>query len=106
MKDRDKEFSFVIKAHLGTINQYQTGWKKELNLVEWNGTPQKIDIRDWDTEHVHMGRGITLHRKEAERLLDLLYQYLNTEIKGEDQDLRIEQTKQMEQELQEATHLY
>lgn len=79
MGERDKEFSFVIKKQLGVINSYQTGWRKELNLVEWNGTAAKLDIRDWDPEHGHMSRGITLRKEEAENLFKLLFNYLKEE---------------------------
>ncbi|MEI3503270.1 MAG: PC4/YdbC family ssDNA-binding protein [Anaerovoracaceae bacterium] len=48
---------------------YPTGWRKELNLVSWNGGAPKYDIRDWDPDHERMSRGITLHEKEM-RLMD------------------------------------
>ena len=76
MREKEREFSFVIQRHLGVMNTYQTGWKKELNLVEWNGTAAKLDIRDWDPEHTHMSRGVTLRREEAEALRELLEAYL------------------------------
>lgn len=66
------EISFTIEKHLGIITSYKTGWNKELNLVTWNGGTPKYDIRDWDPEHEHMSRGITLHREEALKMLALL----------------------------------
>lgn len=71
----EREISFNIRKKIGVIATYQTGWKKEVNLVEWNGGPAKVDIRDWDPSHTHMGKGITLYPKEADRLRWLLYQY-------------------------------
>ena len=44
--EREREISFNICQKIGVIASYQSGWKKEANLVEWNGGPAKIDIRD------------------------------------------------------------
>ena len=63
---------FEIKKHIGVITEFPTGWKKEVNIVSWNDGTPKLDIRDWDPEHKHMSRGITLHKEEAEVLLALL----------------------------------
>ena len=70
-KERDG-VTFEIQRHVGVISSYPTGWRKELNLVAWNGNATKIDIRDWDPEHDHMSRGVTLHKDEALKLKDLL----------------------------------
>lgn len=66
----DIEFKVVDK--IGVIANYPTGWNKELNIISWNGGNPKFDIRDWDQEHEHMSRGVTLHEKEAVRLMELL----------------------------------
>ena len=47
-------------------------WKKELNMISWNGAAEKYDIRDWAPEHEKMGKGITLSQEEAEALYELL----------------------------------
>lgn len=66
------EIVFDIRRVIGVLSTYPTGWKKELNIVSWNeGTP-KYDIRDWDPDHKHMSRGITLHKDEAQQLENLL----------------------------------
>ena len=52
------------------------GWKKELNLVSWNGGNAKLDLRDWDETHEKMGKGVTLTPEEAEKLYELLGVYL------------------------------
>lgn len=70
--DYDRDVTFEIIDHLGAIAEYSTGWRKELNLVSWNGGAPKYDIRDWDPEHEHMSRGITLHEKEMRLVLDLV----------------------------------
>lgn len=64
--------TFEIKAQLGVLTEYPTGWKKEMNMVSWNGNTAKIDIRDWDPEHEKMSRGITLNEKEVANLLDIV----------------------------------
>lgn len=70
-KEKD-DVTFEVVEHLGVIASYPTGWKKELNRVAWNGNGAKFDIRDWDENHEHMSRGITLHPEEAKKVVDLL----------------------------------
>ena len=41
-------------------------------MVSWNGKEAKYDIRDWDAEHEHMSRGITLKPDEMETIVNLL----------------------------------
>lgn len=71
-QERQTEFTFAIKKQLGILGVTSSGWTKEVNLVEWNGNPAKLDIRDWDPNHEHMGKGITLHKPEAMMLLEIL----------------------------------
>gem|GEM_PF-281341 len=73
MSEKEKtEIVFEIREHLGVIGAYPTGWQKELNLVAWNGTPPKYDIRDWDHDHEHMSRGITMHKDEMKKLVQIV----------------------------------
>ena len=72
VKEKDREVTFEVEEHIGLIGVTSTGWKKELNMVAWNGNPAKYDIRDWDEEHSHMGKGITLNKDEVKTLLELL----------------------------------
>ena len=73
MHDNERsEIVFEIKEQIGVIKPYPTGWNKELNLVSWNGNPVKYGIRDWDPEHEHMSRGITLHPDEMRKIVQLL----------------------------------
>ena len=82
--EREHGISFNICQKIGVIATYQTGWKKEVNLVEWNDGPAKFDIRDWDPSHTHMGKGITMYREEADRLRWILYRYFTG--KGAEKD--------------------
>ncbi len=66
------EIKFDIVKHFGVISSEKSGWKKELNLVSWNGRTPKIDIRDWAPGHEKMGKGVTLTEEEAAQLAELL----------------------------------
>lgn len=68
----DREVRFDIIEHIGVLAMHSTGWRKELNIISWNGGTPKFDIRDWDSDHEHMSRGITLHTDEAAMLFRLL----------------------------------
>lgn len=65
-------FGFEIVEHIGVIAEYGTGWKKELNIISWNGDEPKYDIRDWDVNHEHMTRGITFKPEEMLTIVNLI----------------------------------
>ena len=55
------EFAFEIKEHLGALTDANdNGWRRELNLVSWNGGEPKLDIREWSADHSRMSRGLTM----------------------------------------------
>ena len=62
-----EEITFEIKEHIALLNTSETGWTREVNLVSWNGTNPKVDVREWDPDHKRMSRGITLTEAEAEK---------------------------------------
>lgn len=62
------EVTFEIMEHIAVLNNRENGWKKEVNIVAWNGGQPKVDIRDWDPSHERMARGITLTEPEAETM--------------------------------------
>ncbi len=66
------DIKFEIVEEIGVLSESSKGWRKELNLVSWNGASAKYDIRDWAPEHEKMGKGITLTKGEAEKLKALL----------------------------------
>ncbi|GHT62906.1 hypothetical protein FACS1894109_21740 [Spirochaetia bacterium] len=66
------DITYDVLKHFGVISEERGGWKKEINLVSWNGKNPKIDIRDWAPGHEKMGKGITLTQEEATALQDLL----------------------------------
>ncbi len=63
---------FEIISHLGSLGISKSGWKRELNIVSWNGKAPRLDIRDWNPEHTKMGRGVGLNGAETENMLALL----------------------------------
>lgn len=66
------DIKYDIIKNIGTISEGSKGWKKEVNIISWNGRKPKIDIRDWDENYEKMGKGITLGKKELKALRDLL----------------------------------
>ena len=66
------DFNYEIKENLGVLSESPKGWKKELNLISWNGAEPKFDIRDWSPEHDKMGKGITLTSEEIDELYKVL----------------------------------
>ncbi len=77
---KTREIEFKLIRNVGTIAEYQSGWTKELNVIAWNGGAPKFDIRDWDPEHDHMSRGITLHESEVAKLFELLQSEMAEEL--------------------------
>lgn len=66
------EIKFDIKEEIGVISESSKGWKKELNLISWNGAAPKYDIRDWAPAHEKMGKGITFSSEEIFALYEIL----------------------------------
>ncbi len=66
------EIRYEIVETIGTLSESAKGWTKELNLISWNGSVPKYDIRDWAPNHEKMGKGITLSEKEIRILKELL----------------------------------
>ena len=54
------DFKYEIVEELGVLSENSKGWRKELNLISWNGAAPKYDIRDWSPEHEKMGKGVVL----------------------------------------------
>ncbi len=63
-----QEFSYEIVEEIAVLSENNKGWRKELNLVSWNGRPPKFDLRDWAPDHEKMGKGLTLTNEEFEAL--------------------------------------
>lgn len=66
------EIKFEIVETIGVLSESAKGWKKELNLVSWNGREPKYDLREWSQDHQKMGKGVTLDKDEIAHLKVLL----------------------------------
>ena len=66
------DIKFEIKETVGVIAESAKGWKKELNLISWNGKEAKQDLREWSPEHEKMSKGVTLTSDELKALKELL----------------------------------
>ena len=63
-----EEFSYEILEEVAVLSENARGWRKELNLISWNGRPPKFDLREWAPDHEKMGKGITLTNEEFDEL--------------------------------------
>ncbi len=71
-RDRgEREVTFQLIEHIGVISENK-GWQRELNVVSWNSMQPKFDIRDWDEDHEHMRKGLTLTKGELRELRNIL----------------------------------
>ncbi len=66
------DFKYEIIEEIGVLSENAKGWRKELNLISWNGGAPKYDIREWAPEHEKMGKGVTLTEEELSALKNLL----------------------------------
>ena len=66
------DVKYEIEKEVGVLCESSKGWRKELNLISWNGREAKYDLRDWAPEHEKMGKGITLTLDELRQLKSIL----------------------------------
>ena len=66
------DFKYDIVEEIGVLSENAKGWRKELNLVSWNGAAPKYDIREWAPDHEKMGKGVTLTKEELAALKKLI----------------------------------
>ena len=66
------DIKFEIEETVGVIGESAKGWRKEVNLIRWNGKEAKYDLRDWAPQHEKMGKGVTLSLDELKSLKVLL----------------------------------
>lgn len=85
-----KGISKEVVEHLGVITSTVRGrregdeWQKEVNIVSWNESVPKVDIRDWDEDHDRCSKGITLSIDEAREVMEILTAYFSKEDGGQD----------------------
>lgn len=66
------DIKYEIKEEIGVLSESAKGWRKELNLVSWNDSAPKYDIREWAPDHEKMGKGVTLTADELAKLKELI----------------------------------
>ena len=66
------DFKYDIVEEIGVLSENAKGWRKELNLISWNGAAPKYDIREWAPDREKMGKGITLTKEELSALKKLI----------------------------------
>lgn len=66
------DIKYDIIKEIGVLSENSKGWRKEVNLISWNGGEPKYDIRDWAPEHEKMGKGTTLNKDEVMKLKEIL----------------------------------
>lgn len=69
---RVADIKYEIVEHLGVLSESSKGWKKELNLVSWNGRDPKYDLREWAPDHEKMGKGVTLTEDKIKKLVQFM----------------------------------
>lgn len=80
--------TYEIKKNLVSLNDGESDWNLELNLISWNNRAPKYDLRKWSPDHEKMGKGITLTGNELIQFLqyseDIMNQLLGS---GDDSHL-------------------
>ncbi|MFC2947091.1 YdbC family protein [Virgibacillus sediminis] len=66
------DLKYEVVETIGVLSESPKGWKKELNLISWNGREPKYDLRDWAPDKEKMGKGVTLTEEEIRNLKELL----------------------------------
>ena len=67
------DFSYEITKKIGVLSESHGGdYTVEVNMISYNGSTPKLDIRKWDRRGDRMLKGITLNADETETLRSLL----------------------------------
>ncbi len=61
------EIQYEIMEEIGVLSESKSGWRKEVNLVSWNGGAPKLDIRNWAPDQEKIYRSVSLSAVEAEK---------------------------------------
>ena len=71
-KEKSNEITFEIVEHIGDISLASSGWKRELNMVSWNGNDARYDLRSWSPDHGKCSRGVSFCAEEMQIIAKLL----------------------------------
>jgi len=75
----EKSITFRIEMPIAVLSRNERGYTKEINLVSWNGSDPKYDIRNWHPGREKCGKGITLSEEEVRALMDALKEVYGNE---------------------------
>lgn len=67
-----KEIQHKIVKEIAVLSTSGSGYTKEINRIAWNGNEPKYDIRSFSPARGKCGKGITLTKAEAKKLLAAL----------------------------------
>lgn len=66
------QIMYEIVEHLAVIDRSDNGWRLEANIVNWNNSVDKLDLRQWSEDHSRMTRGSTFTKEQAMKLAKVL----------------------------------
>lgn len=71
------EIIYTVEEQIGVLSQ-NGKYSVEVNVINWNNKGAKVDIRRWSEEEdgKRAGKGTTLTHDEAQKLVELLTDYL------------------------------
>lgn len=72
MREKKYRVDWQVVEEIAVLHESQGGWKKELNLVSFNGEEPKFDVRWWNQDKTRLGKGFTFTREELAFLFDIL----------------------------------
>jgi hypothetical protein len=75
----EEKITFNVVKHIGVLSERKGGWRKEINLLSWNGRAPKYDVREWAPDREKAGKGTTLSKEEILKLVALLNAELASE---------------------------
>ena len=75
----EKNITCEIVEPIAVLSENERGYTKEINLVSWNGSDPKYDIRNWHPGRERSGKGITLTQEEIMNLMDAMEEVLRDE---------------------------
>lgn len=78
-KMTEKSITCEIVEHIAVLSKNERGYTKELNLVSWNGSDPKYDIRNWHPGRERSGKGITLTKEEIINLMEAMKEVFGDE---------------------------
>ena len=75
----EKSITCEIVEYIAVLSKNERGYTKELNLVSWNGSDPKYDIRNWHPGRERSGKGITLTKEEIINLMEAMKEVFGDE---------------------------